>query len=263
MCDGCTGSDVRSKYRNPSQRRQRQHAQHPLARWTTAAWRCCGREPRHIAARRLRLDAKADAVLAARAAGVSQWAELLPQFLQQVLEYLEWDPVACAAIRATCSTWCGIHDSLYPGRLQPRGSLAVMVGKLGWFQSVTEVDLTRCEGGVPGTLAELESMLSLRSLTLPSSCAARAVDAEALYGLTTLTTLRFCPEDYEYDEHVEVVEWPLDLSRLTTLNSLDLYGCAAVADKEVLALSNLTGLADLNLGYCNNVTSEVLRAVIK
>jgi hypothetical protein len=130
LCDGCTGSDVRSKYRNPSQRRQRQHAQHPLARWTTAAWRCCGREPRHIAARRLRLDAKADAVLAARAAGVSQWAELLPQFLQQVLEYLEWDHVACAAIRAVCSTWCTILDALLP-RLQPRGSLAVMEGKLG------------------------------------------------------------------------------------------------------------------------------------
>jgi hypothetical protein len=76
------------------------------------------------------LDAKADAVLAARAAGVSQWAELLPQFLQQVLEYLEWDHVACAAIRAVCSTWCTILDALLP-RLQPRGSLAVMEGKLG------------------------------------------------------------------------------------------------------------------------------------
>jgi hypothetical protein len=47
-----------------------------------------------------------------------------------------------------------------------------MKGKLGWFESVTEVDLTRCEKeeDVFGVLAELEYMPSLRSLSLPTSC---------------------------------------------------------------------------------------------
>ena len=34
-----------------------------------------------------------------------------------------------------------------------------------------------------------------------------------------------------------------------------------MTDKEVLALSHLTGLRDLNLNYCINVSSEGLRAV--
>jgi hypothetical protein len=59
-------------------------------------------------------------------------------------------------------------------------------------------------------------------------------------------------------------EWVLDLSRLTTLNSLKLGGCFAVTDKEVLALSNLTGLTELDFyKYCCNATPEGLRAVIK
>jgi hypothetical protein len=140
-----------------------------------------------------------------------------------------------------------------------------MEGKLGWYQSVVVVDLTSCERGVCGPLAELRSMPSLRSLTLPASCAERAVDAEAVYGLTTLTTLRFCSEEDEDHEHVWVGEWVLDLSRLTTLNSLDLSECTAVTDKELLALSNLTGLTSLYLRLCFNdsLTSEGLRAVIK
>jgi hypothetical protein len=116
-----------------------------------------------------------------------------------------------------------------------------MVGKLSWFPSVTEVDLTECENGVCGPLAELRRMPSLRSLVLPMSCAERAVDAEAVCGLTTLTTLRFCPEYDEDGELAEVGEWVLDLSRLTTLTSLHLSigggWCDAVTDKEVLALS--------------------------
>jgi hypothetical protein len=83
------------------------------------------------------------------------------------------------------------------------------------------VDLTRCEEeDVSSVLAELESMPSLRSLTLPASCAERAVDAEAVCGLTTLTTLRFDEMRLKYDEDgelVEVGEWVLDLSRLPSL----------------------------------------------
>jgi hypothetical protein len=201
-----------------------------------------------------------DALLAARAAGESPWgSELPPLFLQQVLVLLQWEPAVCGAMQAVCSTWCGIIDALFP-RLQPRRSLAVMAGKLGWYQSVTAVDLTGCEGGVCGPLAELRSMPSLRSLTLPASCAERAVDAEAVYGLTTLTTLRFSAEYDEDGDIVEVGEWVLDLSRLMTLTTLDLESCIAVADKEVLALSNLTGLKDLNLSR-SNVTSEGLRVL--
>jgi hypothetical protein len=109
-------------------------------------------------------------------------------------------------------------------------------------------------------------MPSLRSLTLPSWCAEGVVDAEAVYGLTTLTSLQFramewLDEDGEPLEEEEAGEWVVDLSRLTTLNVLDLWECTAVTDKEVLALSNLTGLTDLNLGGCINATSEGLCAV--
>ena len=139
-----------------------------------------------------RLDAVVDAALAARAAGVSPWgSELPPLFLQKVLELLEWDPAVCGVMRAVCSSWSDIVDVLLP-RLRPLRSLSVtMEGKLGWFESVMVVDLTDCENGGAGVLPELRSMPSLRSLVLPASCAERAVDAEAVYGLTTLTTLGF------------------------------------------------------------------------
>jgi hypothetical protein len=218
-------------------------------------------EARH-AVEAARLDAEADAVLAVRAAGVSPWgSELPPPVMQQVLELLQWEPDVCRVMRAVCSTWSSFLDSLLP-ELRPSRSLAVMQGKLSWYQSVTEVGLTGCENGVCGPLAELASMPSLRSLTLPASCAESAVDAEAVCGLTTLTTLRFFVELDEDDVPVEEVgEWVLDLSRLTTLNVLDLEYCHAVKDKQVLALSHLTGLKDLNLNYCINVSSEGLRAV--
>jgi hypothetical protein len=62
------------------------------------------------------LNDKADAVLAARAAGQSLWdSELSPLVLQKVLELLQWEPVVCREMRATCSTWCSILDSLLPG----------------------------------------------------------------------------------------------------------------------------------------------------
>jgi hypothetical protein len=166
-----------------------------------------------------RLNAEADVVMAARAAGQSLWgSELSPLFLRLVLEYLQWDPAVCGVMRAVCSTWCSLLDALLP-RLRPRGSAAVMAGKLGWYQSVTEVNLTGCEEeDVSSVLAELGSMPCLRSLYLPASCAERAVDAEAVCGLTTLTTLRFYPEYDEDGELVEAGEWVLDLSRLTTLD---------------------------------------------
>ena len=66
-----------------------------------------------------RLDAEADATLAARAAGVSRWAELPPLVLQQVLERLQWEPAVCGVMRVVCSAWCSILDALLP-RLVPR-----------------------------------------------------------------------------------------------------------------------------------------------
>jgi hypothetical protein len=134
-----------------------------------------------------------------------------------------------------------------------------MQRKLSWFKSLTELNLRDCGDTVSGVLVELESMPCLRILELPSSCAERAVDAEAVCAITTLTTLRFNGEDEE-----EVNEWMLDLSRLTTLTTLWLWSCSAVTDKQVLELSHLTGLTDLSLsGYCSGVTNEGLRAVIK
>jgi hypothetical protein len=205
------------------------------------------------------LNAEVDAVLAARAAGQSQWgSELPPLFLLLVLQYVGWDPAVCRVIRAVCSTWSSIHDALRPGRLQARHSAVTMQGKLSWFKSLTELNLVYCGDTVSGMMVELQSMPCLRSLTLPSSCAGRAVDAEAVCAITTLTTLRFSGVG------VNVVgEWVLDLSRLTTLTTLRLSICTAVKDKQVLELSHLTGLTDLNLYRCINVTSEGLRAVIK
>jgi hypothetical protein len=211
-----------------------------------------------------RLEAEADVVMAARAQGVSLWgSEMPPPFLQKVLVLVQWDPAVCGVMRAVCSTWGSIVDALLP-RLYPRRSLEVMAGKMRLFESVAEGDLTGCEGGVCGDLVELQSMPSLRSLVLPASCAERAVDAEVVHGLTTLTTLRFCElRDVDEDGDIveEVGEWVLDLSRLPTLLNLNLNCCPAVTDKEVLELSNLTGLMDLNLAYCVNITSEGLRTL--
>jgi hypothetical protein len=166
-----------------------------------------------------RLNEEVDAVLAARTAGQSLWgSELPPLFLRLVLERLQWEPAVCGVMRLVCSTWSSLLDALLP-RLLPRGSAAVMKGKLRWYQSVTEVDLLSCEvKDVSGVLAELARMPSLRSLKLPASCVERVVDAEAVYSLTTLTTLRFVPEDHVVGI-VTVGEWVLDFRRLETLTS--------------------------------------------
>jgi hypothetical protein len=181
-----------------------------------------------------RLEVEVDAVLAARV-GVSQWrsnpmlfrgwAELPKELLAKVLELLQWQPAACGTVRAVCSAWGDVHDE-YCRKLDmdPSSSAAVMKDKLAWFPSVTEVYLEDCAmKDASAVLAELGSMRSLRSLSLPASCAERAVDAEAVCGITTLTSLRF--EDVlEYDDDgypvkEEVGAWVLDLSTLTTLTS--------------------------------------------
>jgi hypothetical protein len=142
----------------------------------------------------------------------------------------------CAPRGAASSTSCFL-DCTHGGRRR------CMKGKLCWFESVTVLDLVECEEeDFSGVLAEAGSMPSLRSLSLSSSCAERAVDAEAVCGLT-LTTLRFyCEVDEDGEPVEEVGEWVLDLSRLTTLTALNVEACDAVTDKEVLALSNLTVL---------------------
>jgi hypothetical protein len=193
-------------------------------------------------------------VLAARAAGVSPWgSELLPLFLQQLLEHLQWDKDTCRAIRATCSTWCGVHDALRPGGLKLRGWMTGMEGKLGWFESVETLRLHDADG-FSGHLDELRSMPSLRSLQLPSRYAERAVDATALCTFTGLTSLVL--------EGVkeEVGEWVLELGGFTMLTSLHLRHCT-VTDAEVLAVGTLTALTSLELGGCRNVTDMAVAAL--
>jgi hypothetical protein len=181
-----------------------------------------------------------------------------------VLELLHWEPAVCSVMRLVCSTWGSILDALLPRTLNPRHSLAVMTmeGKLGWFESVTMVILVDCGESASAVLAELRSMPSLCGLWLPASCAERAVDAEAVYGLTTLTTLCFRAEVGEDGMYVEETgEWVLDLSRLTTLNCLQLAGCSAVTDEVMLAVSSLPALTSLIIYGCFKVTDQALRAV--
>jgi len=216
-----------------------------------------------------RLDAEADAAEAARAAGVSQWgSELPPLFLLMVLKHLScpgmW-PRVFGAIRATCSTWSGIFDAWCPFTLQPRCWTAAMEGKMGWFPSVTWVSLLGCEevADISSNLVELRSLPSLHTLTLPASCAERAADAEAVYDLSTVTTLCICEtREADVDGNVEEAgEWVLDLSRMTTLTSLHLAGCPTMTGKQVETASHLTGLTELNLRSSPKVTTEGLRAI--
>ena len=166
-----------------------------------------------------------------------------------------------------------------------------MEGKLGWFPSVTTVNLLNCEevADISSNLVELRSLPSLHTLTLPASCAERAADTEAVYGLTTLDEL-FIREMREYDFDVEFVEeadeWVLDLSRLTPLTTLGLQYCpnsdgrASAGGEQpdgphrarshilpnlttegLRAIKTLISLSTLNLSHYNNVASEGLRAV--
>lgn len=90
-----------------------------------------------------RLEVAIDAVVAARAAGVSSdpsslfrgWAELPKPLLAKVLERLHWEPAACGAVRAVCSAWGDVHDEFCP-KLSVLRSVAEMEGKLGWYKSV-------------------------------------------------------------------------------------------------------------------------------
>jgi len=188
---------------------------------------------------------------------------LPPDFLRMVLGRVGWEDAACASIRATCSTWSSIFDAWCPWL---QHWTAVMEGKMGWFPSVAWVNLLGCEevADISSNLTELRSMPSLHTLTLPASCTEREVDAGALYGLSTLTELRFC-EMREYDDEGELVEeageWALDLSRLTSLSSLALEDCPTLKDEQMEAASKLTGLTEINLGGCRNVTTEGLRAI--
>jgi hypothetical protein len=64
-----------------------------------------------------RLDAKAEAVEAYRAARTSQWGCELPEgLLGEVFSHLAW---RCKAVRLVCAGWNGAHDKLLP-RLQFR-----------------------------------------------------------------------------------------------------------------------------------------------
>ena len=209
-----------------------------------------------------RLEAEVHAVEAARGAGVSQWgSEVPPLFLRMVLERLAGEREAHGAIRATCSTWGDIHDAWCP-HLLPWCWTAVMEGKMPWFPSVTTVNLQCCEDedDIAGFLTQLRSLPSLRTLELPASSAEREVDAEAAYGLTSLTTLTFEEVRERDDDEIveEAGEWVLDLSRMTSLTSLTLDHLPGVTDEQVQGLSNLTGLRHLNLNWCIGVTTEAL-----
>jgi len=201
---------------------------------------------------------------------MSQWgSELPPLFLLMVLKRLSgmWRPRAYGAIRATCSTWSSIFDAWCP-ELVPLRWTAVMADKMAWFQSVTTMNLLDCEevADISSNLAELRSLPSLHTLTLPASCAERAADAEAVYGLTTLTELSFTETRVDFADEpmvMEEAEWVLDLSRMTTLSSLSLQECVTVKGEQMEAVSTLTGLTHLSLYNCFNVTTAGLRATSK
>jgi hypothetical protein len=98
--------------------------------------------------------------------------------------------------------------------------------------------LVKCEEVFSGVLAEAGSMPSLRNLSLPSSYVERAVDAEAVCGLTLTAPHVYSEVDEDGEPVEEAGDWVLGLSRLTkTLTALSLEVCDAVTDKEVLALN--------------------------
>jgi ankyrin repeat protein len=89
------------------------------------------------------------------------------------------------------------------------------------------VNLMHCMESASSVLAELRNMPSLRTLWLPASCAERAVDAEAVCGITTLTklavvrTLLAAGADYEARDaggwrplHIAVREGHVDAAQL-------------------------------------------------
>jgi hypothetical protein len=220
------------------------------------------------------VEAELEAVLAARAAGVSPWgSELLPLFLQQLLEHLQWDKDTCRAIRATCSTWCGVHDALRPGGLKLRGWMTGMEGKLG-FQARGETPparrgqllgssgraaehavaqgpraafpLRRADGGCYGAVHSHGVHLSE-----DRGCGGATGEWVLELGFTMLTTLdlRHCTMT---DAEV------LAVGTLTALTSLELGGCRNVTDVAVAALSGLTGLTELDQGVVTDVAVETL-----
>jgi hypothetical protein len=213
------------------------------------------------------VEVELEAVLAARAAGVSPWGSELPSlFLQQLLEHLRWDKATCRAIRATCSTWCGVHDALRPGGLELRWWMTGMEGKLGFFESVETLRLHSSDA-YSGHLEELRSMPSLKSIWLPSRYAERAVDATALCSLTGLTSLLLDGGKETVlkgvEEEEEVGEWVLELGGFIMLTSLILVNCT-VTDAEVLAVGTkgtLTALTTLVLFNCVNVTDVAVGAL--
>jgi hypothetical protein len=91
--------------------------------------------------------------------------------------------------------------------------------ELSSLTALTTLNLGDCRNVSAEGLCAVNSLTGLTTfnLSLPASCAEDAAYAEAVCGLTTLTTLRFV-ELRERDVG-EAGEWLLDLSRLTSLTS--------------------------------------------
>ena len=219
-----------------------------------------------------------------RAARSSKWGSELPySLLGEVFSSVGWGGPECAAMRLVSAGWCSAHDLMCP-KLRIRSWKSWpgwAAGTLKQLERVTTVDLsevlTAYRGDEMATrLPLLQSLPSLTSLELHLNDMLSEVEAKALGGLTTLSSLTlvrnlehnfgvdeglvYCSAVLQYledltDEHVNQLRtyaskdhWAEALSPMTALTHLDLSKCQNVTANTLRPLSKLTALTSLELG---------------
>ena len=231
-----------------------------------------------------------------RAARSSEWGSELPySLLGEVFNLVGWGGPECAAMRLVSVGWCSAHDSMCR-KLRIRS----WSNWPGWaagtlLERVTTVDLRKVWGynardGRATCLSRLKSLPSLTSLELCLSDVLSKVEAKALGGLTTLTSLtlvRNLEHTLKFDEsHCEdLIEcrdgyesWEMDeygcgcghcgadqedyLEDLMDEQAMQLRSYAG-RDHWAEALSPLTALTHLDLSKCQNVTANTLGPLSK
>ncbi|MFT5465320.1 MAG: F-box/leucine-rich repeat protein 14 [Verrucomicrobiales bacterium] len=110
---------------------------------------------------------------------------------------------------------------------------------------LVELDLSNCREFTGVGLSELNHKSSLRKLDL--SCDRGLINDKGLQELRGFTELI----QLELAGHDKIKKGVVHLEEMTKLESLNLYGCVGIEDKEANSLfSKLTNLQRLNMGFC-------------